>query len=229
MKQIIPILILISFLFTGLEVYSQKNKKKVTFNSEIDSLSYALGMMVGENYRLQGIEVLNQEAFMKGLDRSFFNKKTKISVEEAHIYVQNYFNSINSIEAKMNLEAGNIFLEENKMKDGVVTLESGLQYKVINEGEGDPPGLTDSVKVHYTGTLIDGSVFDSSVQRGEPIVFGVTQVIAGWTEALQLMKPGAKWILYIPPGLAYGERGAGGVIGPNSTLIFEVELLKVIK
>ena len=126
-----------------------------------------------------------------------------------------------------NLEAGQQFLEENKSKEGVTVLDSGLQYKVIESGEGGQPGPTDRVTVHDKGTLIDGTEFDSSYGRGEPLTFPVNGVIAGWVEALQLMKEGDKWQLYIPSELAYGSRGAGGVIGPNSTLVFDVELIKV--
>ena len=132
----------------------------------------------------------------------------------------------NSALADKNKAEGDAFLAENGKKEGVVTLESGLQYKIIEEGEGPSPGAEDTVEVHYTGTLIDGTEFDSSHRRGVPATFGVNQVIPGWTEALQLMKEGAKWQLVIPPGLAYGPGGTGGPIGPNQTLIFEVELLK---
>jgi FKBP-type peptidyl-prolyl cis-trans isomerase FklB len=129
--------------------------------------------------------------------------------------------------ADKNLKAGEAFLAENAKKEGVVTLPSGLQYKVIEAGSGKTPKASDTVTVNYRGTLIDGKEFDSSYKRGEPATFPVSGVIAGWTEALQLMKEGAKWQLVIPPGLAYGEKGAGPVIGPNSTLVFEVELIKV--
>jgi FKBP-type peptidyl-prolyl cis-trans isomerase FklB len=125
------------------------------------------------------------------------------------------------------IERAEKFLMENKAKEGVKTLESGLQYKVIKEGTGKTPKLTDTVSTHYRGTLLDGTEFDSSYKRNEPAEFPVSGVIKGWTEALQLMKEGAKWVLYVPPKLAYGERGAGGIIGPNETLIFEIELLKV--
>jgi FKBP-type peptidyl-prolyl cis-trans isomerase len=129
----------------------------------------------------------------------------------------------------MNLEKSMAFLADNKTKEGVVTTESGLQYKIITPGAGEYPQATDQVRVHYHGTFINGEVFDSSMDRGEPIVFGVSQVIPGWTEALQLMQPGARWMLFIPPDLAYGEQGAGGVIGPNTALVFEVELIEIVK
>ena len=127
------------------------------------------------------------------------------------------------------MEVGNKFLEENKVKEGVTTTESGLQYEIIIVGEGTIPTADSKVRVHYHGTLLDGTVFDSSVDRGEPATFGVNQVIKGWTEALQLMPVGSKWKLVIPSALAYGDRGAGGDIGPNSTLIFEVELLEIVE
>jgi len=131
--------------------------------------------------------------------------------------------------ASANKEEGVAFLEANGTKDGVVTTESGLQYMVVEEGEGDKPAATDQVKVHYTGTLLDGTVFDSSVERGEPVTFGLNQVIKGWTEGLQLMAPGAKYKLFIPSDLAYGPRGAGQMIGPDATLIFDVELISIEK
>ena len=151
-----------------------------------------------------------------------------LTEEEANLIVQNYFNNLMKNEASNNLAASNAFLQENKTKEGIVTLPSGLQYKVLEAGEGPTPKPEDQVKVHYTGTLIDGSVFDSSVERGEPVVFGVNQVIPGWTEALQLMSAGSRWMLFIPPDLAYGENGAGGVIGANQALIFEVQLIEII-
>lgn len=135
--------------------------------------------------------------------------------------------NVNLSPAEANLKAGEEFLAENGKRPEVVTTESGLQYEVLTEGNGIKPTVDDAVTVHYTGKLIDGTVFDSSIERGEPITFGVTQVIPGWVEALQLMSVGSKWRLYIPSDLAYGSRGAGGVIGPNSTLIFDVELLEV--
>jgi FKBP-type peptidyl-prolyl cis-trans isomerase FklB len=156
------------------------------------------------------------------------NKNNMINKRKANQILQDYFTKQQDEMLNKNLEAGKAFLEENKKREGVVTLPSGLQYEVINEGDGAIPKATDKVKCHYHGTLIDGTVFDSSVQRGQPAVFGVNQVIKGWVEALQLMSVGSKWRLYIPSDLAYGKQGAGGSIEPNTTLIFDVELLGIV-
>jgi FKBP-type peptidyl-prolyl cis-trans isomerase len=149
--------------------------------------------------------------------------------EEANTVVRAFFESAGEREAQKCLEEGNAFLEQNKTREGVTTTESGLQYEILTEGTGAIPTAEDQVRVHYHGTTIDGTVFDSSVERGEPAVFGVTQVIPGWTEALQLMPVGSKWKIYLPSSIAYGERGAGADIKPNSALIFEVELLEIVK
>ena len=153
----------------------------------------------------------------------------KMTPQEAQQYLQTYFVEAQAREAAKSKEEGEKFLAENKMKEGVITTESGLQYQVITEGTGVKPTAEDRVKVHYTGTLLDGTKFDSSVDRGEPAEFGVSQVIKGWTEGLQIMPAGSKYIFWIPSELAYGERGAGQDIKPNSVLKFEVELLEVIK
>ena len=150
-----------------------------------------------------------------------------MSPEEANQTLQEYFSKQQEEMLNKNLEIGAAFLEENSKKENVVSLPSGLQYEIITEGSGAKPKATDSVKCHYHGTLLDGTVFDSSVQRGQPAVFGVNQVIKGWVEALQLMSVGSKWKLFIPSSLAYGSQGAGNSIEPNSTLIFEVELLGI--
>ena len=178
---------------------------------------------------VQGVKEVNQDMFMAGFNKGYINQEPALGIETANQYVQDYFNKQISDEANMNLEKSNAFLAENQAKEGVVALPSGLQYKVITPGTGDSPLPTDQVRVHYHGTFIDGKVFDSSIERNEPIVFGVSEVIPGWTEALLLMQPGARWMLYIPPALAYGEQGAGGVIGPNQALIFEVELIEIVK
>lgn len=164
----------------------------------------------------------------------FDNAKPKMTYDEAKLEIKNFFEALEAEQraaaAKMgevNEAAGKQFLDENGKRVEVKTTASGLQYEVINEGSGKQPTASDRVTVHYTGKLIDGTVFDSSVERGEPATFGVTQVIPGWVEALQMMKEGAKWRLFIPSNLAYGPNGAGNVIGPNSTLIFDVELIKV--
>lgn len=153
----------------------------------------------------------------------------KISADEANQIIQEYISRVQDKEKDENLNAGKTYLEENKKKQHVEELPSGMQFEVMVQGDGELPSASDNVKCHYHGTLIDGTVFDSSVQRGEPAQFPVNGVIQGWQEALQLMPVGSKWKLFIPPHLAYGENGAGGVIGPNATLIFEVELLEIVK
>ncbi len=153
----------------------------------------------------------------------------KMTPQAAQAYMQTYFMEASTRDAKKTKEEGEKFLNENKTKKDVITTESGLQYQVVTEGTGEKPTAEDKVKVHYTGTLLDGTVFDSSVERGEPAEFGVGQVIKGWTEVLQLMPAGSKYIVWIPSELAYGERGAGGDIKPNSTLKFEIELLEIVK
>lgn len=193
-----------------------------TLLSEMDSVSYSLGTLIAQNLKSQGFEGLEAESIAKGIDDAL-NGTPKFSPEQAGAYVQQYQEKV---QAKMNAKQTE-YLTENRGKTGVTELPSGLQYTVLQEGTGKSPSATDKVTVHYTGTTIDGKVFDSSVQRGQPATFGVNQVIAGWTEALQLMKEGSKWELVIPSNLAYGQRGAGADIGPGATLIFEVELIKV--
>ena len=153
----------------------------------------------------------------------------EISYDEAKLVINDYFMNLQKERLELNKKAGEEFLNINKGKAGVVTLPSGLQYQVLKQGEGAKPAASDKVKCHYHGTLINGTVFDSSVQRGEPAVFGVSQVIPGWVEALQLMPVGSKWRLFIPSDLAYGEHGAGDAIEPNSALVFDVELLDIVK
>lgn len=158
----------------------------------------------------------------------FAGQMPEIMPDEANNILQTYFEKIQNEKGKEAKEAGEKFLAENKTREGVVTLESGLQYKILNEGSGAKPTANDTVKCHYEGRLINGQVFDSSIRRGEPAEFPVGGVIAGWVEALQLMPVGSKWQLYIPSELAYGQHGAGAAIGPNETLIFDVELLEII-
>ena len=203
-------------------------------NKEFDRLSYALGLSMGNNFRSSGIESIQVQDFADGVAAVFEGAEPKMSYNEAKATIQAFFTELQkkqeeqaSAMAEVNAKAGKDFLDNNGKREEVKVLPSGLQYEVIAEGAGDSPKASDTVKVHYTGKLIDGTVFDSSVERGEPATFGVTQVIPGWVEALQLMKPGAKWRLFIPSQLAYGPQGAGGVIGPNQTLIFDVELLEV--
>ena len=196
-------------------------------NNEIDSVSYSLGVNIGENIKTQfpDIDLKNFEAAIK--DVLDDNKKPSISGADAQKTIQEYFTKQQAKASESVVEEGKKFLAENSKKENVVTLESGLQYEVIKTGEGTKPTLNDQVTTHYHGTLIDGTVFDSSVERGEPASFPVSGVIKGWTEALQLMNVGSKWRLFVPYDLAYGERGAGPQIGPFTTLIFEVELISI--
>ena len=202
----------------------------------MDKLSYALGMSMGHNFKGSGINELNVQDFANGVAAEYDGVQPEMTYEEAKQTVQEFFTKMQEeMEAEAakageaNKQIGEAFLSENAKREGIKVTESGLQYEVLTEGNGATPAASDKVEVHYTGKLIDGTVFDSSVERGVPAMFGVTQVIPGWVEALQLMKEGDKWRLYIPSDLAYGSQGAGGIIGPNSTLIFDVELLRVIK
>lgn len=203
-------------------------------NQNLDRISYALGLSMGNNFRSSGIKTLNVQDFADGVAAVFEGVQPKMTYDEAKLEIKNFFEAMEAEQqaaaAKMgevNEAAGKKFLEENGKRVEVNVTLSGLQYEVLQEGTGKQPVASDSVTVHYTGKLIDGTVFDSSVEHGVPATFGVTQVIPGWVEALQLMKEGAKWRLFIPSQLAYGPQGAGNIIGPNSTLIFDVELIKV--
>ena len=191
------------------------------------NLSYSLGMSMATQLMQTGLENLDVDAFVKAFTEIMKDEETSMSLEEATQHIQAYFSAKQNEMLQMNKEAGVQFLVENKRKENVVELPSGLQYEVLTEGSGATPKETDTVECHYHGTLIDGTVFDSSVERGQPATFGVTQVIKGWVEALQLMPVGSKWRLFVPSNLAYGEQGAGNDIQPNSTLIFEVELLGI--
>ena len=194
----------------------------------MDKLSYALGLSMGHNFLGSGIKSLNVEDFAKGVEAVYKQEKPEISFDEAKKIINEFFSNLQDEIAETNKQAGKEFLAENAKRSGVVVLPSGLQYEVLAEGKGRKPKVTDKVQCHYHGTLIDGQVFDSSIQRGTPAVFGVNQVIPGWVEALQLMPEGDKWKLYIPSDLAYGAQGAGEMIPPHSTLVFEVELQKIL-
>ena len=225
--------LLVAGLIVAASSCQQSGTTNVKLESQIDSVSYAIGILVGENNNQQlenapGDDEMNIEAMVNAFRTASLGEEAKMSQEDAQALIQKFFAEAGEREAQKNLEAGNKFLEENGKRDGVVTTESGLQYEVLVEGDGEKPGPTDQVRVHYHGTLLDGTVFDSSVDRGEPAVFGVNRVIPGWTEALQLMPVGSKWKIYIPSDLAYGPRGSR-TIGPNETLIFEVELLEIVK
>jgi FKBP-type peptidyl-prolyl cis-trans isomerase FklB len=201
-------------------------EKKLT--GELERFSYALGMSVASNLIKSGVKTINPEAFVKAINDTYVGEMPEMMPDEANKILESFMAKANQEDAKDNLEAGLEFLEKNRSKEGVTELPSGLQYQVINEGDGDLPSLTDEVKCHYHGSLIDGTVFDSSVERGQPAVFPVNGVIQGWVEALQIMPVGSKWRLYVPPELGYGQQGAGGAIGPNSTLVFDVELLEIV-
>ena len=194
----------------------------------MDKFSYGLGMNIGQNLASMGVSTLEFADFVKGMQDVLSGKQTEITVVEAQNAINDFFNKLTEEKYGKTKESGIAFLEENKKREGVVTLPSGLQYEIINAGLGKKHTAADRVQCHYEGTLIDGTVFDSSIKRGQPAVFGVSQVIAGWVEALQLMGEGSKWRLYIPYDLAYGANGAGEMIPPYSALIFDVELIKVL-
>ncbi|MBL0175062.1 MAG: FKBP-type peptidyl-prolyl cis-trans isomerase [Ignavibacteria bacterium] len=230
MRSITAAVILLS-VFTA-STFAQDG---VSITSRKDSVSYAIGMNIGQNFKMQNIDI-DVALLSSAIKAVLTGGKTALNEEQAGQVVISYQQEImakqeaeRKISGEKQSAEGAKFLAENKKKDGVKVTESGLQYKVITEGTGEIPKSTDKVKTHYTGKLIDGTEFDSSVKRGEPATFPVTGVIKGWTEALQMMKVGSKWMLYIPSDLAYGERGGGSVIPPNATLVFEIELLSIEK
>jgi FKBP-type peptidyl-prolyl cis-trans isomerase FklB len=207
--------------------------EEVKLKTENDRVNYSVGYQIGGDFKRQEVE-LNPQALVQGIEDALAGTEPLLTPDEVRTTLVDLKKRIVAAQqekaaqaAAQSLEAAEAFLAENAGKEGVTTLPSGLQYKVINEGDGTTPGATDKVTVHYRGTLIDGSEFDSSFSRNKPASFGVNQVIPGWTEALQLMQEGDKWQLFIPPKLGYGERGAGSKIPANSALIFEVELLSV--
>ncbi|WP_262913105.1 FKBP-type peptidyl-prolyl cis-trans isomerase [Portibacter marinus] len=193
----------------------------------MDSLSYSIGILMGQNLKQQGFDNINADSMADAINDVLQGNDLKVPNDEAQALVNKYAQEKAAEKSAAARGAGEAFLAENAKREEIKTTDTGLQYEVLKEGEGATPGPTDKVKVHYEGMLIDGTVFDSSIKRGEPISFPVNGVIAGWTEALQLMKEGSKWKIYIPYDLAYGERGAGGQIPPYAALIFEVELLEV--
>ena len=198
------------------------------YTDELDKVSYSLGLSIASNLISSGVTTINAEAFIDGLNGVFSGKMPEIMPDEANNILQDYFDKLQQAKGKEAKAEGEKFLAENKKKEGVVALPSGLQYKILTAGNGPKPKASDTVKCHYEGRLINGTVFDSSIRRNEPAEFPVSGVIAGWVEALQLMPVGSKWQLYIPSELAYGTHGAGQSIGPNQTLIFDVELLAII-
>ena len=194
----------------------------------MDKLIYALGLIMGQNFKGSGVDKLNADDFADALRAVYGEGTPAMTYDEAKQVVQEYFTNLQAKAGEMNAKAGKEYLANNAKEEGVKVTESGLQYLVVKEGNGKKPGPNDVVTVHYTGRLIDGTVFDSSVERGEPATFAVGQVIPGWVEGLQLMSEGSAYRLFIPSELAYGEHGTGP-IQPNSTLIFDVQLLKVGK
>jgi FKBP-type peptidyl-prolyl cis-trans isomerase FklB len=223
MKKINLLILSIALIFSSCSNNNTYKKPE----SEMEKVSYSLGVNMASSVKSQGLESIDANAVAKAFNDVFEGKDLDISEEESMSILQEFFGKIQAEKSAKANEAGKTYLAENAKKEGVTTTESGLQYEVINSGKGAKPAPSDQVTVHYHGTLLDGTVFDSSVDRGEPASFGVTQVIKGWTEALQLMSIGDKWKLTIPSDLAYGDQGAGGMIGPGATLVFEVELLGI--
>ena len=220
-------IIFLSSLILFIACKTEKTNKTANLITELDSVSYSLGVNIGENIKTQ-FEDINLDNFEAGI-KDVLEKELepKITDNQAQAIINSYFSKKQQKQSESVIEEGINFLRENGKREGVTTLASGLQYEVIDDGTGPKPTIEDNVTTHYHGTLIDGTVFDSSVDRGEPASFPVGGVIKGWTEALQLMAVGSKWKLYVPYDLAYGERGAGPQIGPYSTLIFEVELISI--
>ena len=194
----------------------------------MEKISYALGLGIGQQLKSMNIENFDIKEFSRSIEDVMAGRDTDMTAREAQVMLSEYFQKKEKQQAEENIAKGKAYLEENGKREGVITTKSGLQYEVLTEGTGKSPKATDKVRCHYEGRLTDGSVFDSSYQRGEPVDFGLNQVIAGWTEGVQLMKEGAKYRFHIPYLLGYGERGAGASIPPYATLVFEVELIKVL-
>jgi len=226
MKKINLLIVSIALIFSSCtDTASYK-----TPETEMEKVSYIIASNMAKNLKSQGLDSINASAVAQAFTDVFEGNESAISEEESNEIMKTFSEKMMARQAEKSAkanEAGNAYLVENGDKEGVITTESGLQYEVITSGDGAKPTTADQVTVHYHGMLTDGTVFDSSVDRGQPATFGVTQVIKGWTEALQLMSVGDKWKLTIPSGLAYGDQGAGGMIGPGATLVFEVELLGV--
>lgn len=204
-------------------------EQSTNLTSENDKVSYSLGVMMGKNLKNSGVDTINGVALAAAISDIYAAADLQVSEDSAKVILDTYFNKLREQKTQKSVEEGKKFLEENKKKSGIVELPSGLQYQIIKEGTGPKPTINDKVTVHYTGKLVDGKVFDSSVERNQPASFPVGGVIPGWTEALQLMPVGSKWNVFIPSDLGYGPQGAGGAIPPNATLIFEVELLSIDK
>lgn len=227
----------LSFGQTKKTIAKPNNLPKKMLNSDLEKLSYAIGMSIAQNMKQQGIgDSIKPKAVAMALEDVFKGNKLLLSMEESQNIIQTFFGAMQEKkageQAKMsgpNEAAGKAFLAENKKRAGVIETPSGLQYEVIKDGTGEKPNPTDEVTTHYHGTLINGEVFDSSVDRGQPASFPVNGVIQGWQEALPMMKTGSKWKLFVPANLAYGNQGAGPKIGPGTALIFEVELILINK
>ncbi len=208
---------------------STKTAGKVSLKNEVDSLSYSIGVNIGAGMREQGISDVNPEVFAAAVAQAIkSDSNLSINPEAAGAYIQGYMQKAAKSKGAASIKKGQDFLAANKTKAGVQTTASGLQYKIITAGTGAKPLATETVRVNYKGTLIDGKVFDQS-QPGQPAEFAVNQLIPAWTEALQMMPAGSKWQIFVPSNLAYGERGAGGAIGPNETLVFDMELIEIVK
>jgi len=222
----LQIVFALSVLFLVSQVDAQEN---LVLKNQREKISYIIGMDIGNNLKKQSVDV-DPNVLAKGIKDALAGGKpllTEQEIRETMTAFQKEMMAKREVVAKKNKELGDAFLAENKKKEGVKTLPSGLQYKVIKAGTGKKPKLSDTVTTQYRGSLIDGTEFDSSYKRGQPATFQVSGVIPAWAEALQLMEEGAKWQLFVPPNLAYGERGAGEVIGPNATLVFEIELISI--
>ena len=224
MKKYIRIALIVSVISSCQNL----NQQKFNFDeaNELEKVSYSIGINVATSIKSEGLDSINSFYIGEGFKDVFENKDLAINLEESNKIIGEYFNKKQDAKNERLAIDSKIFLEQNKDKDGVITTESGLQYLVLLEGKGNNPTLNDNVTVHYHGTLIDGTIFDSSVDRKQPATFPLNGVIPGWQEALQMMSVGSKWKIFIPSELAYGESGTGA-IGPNSTLIFEVELLSI--
>lgn len=209
------------------EITELKKPVVVNLSDSTEQVSYCFGVVLGQNFKNTGLDSLDMEIFLSAMQDVMLDKTLKVSPKEAEATMHRYMQAAMMKRSAIAKEQSRKFLESNKTTEGVKTTATGLQYKVISSGTGKSPTPADRVTVHYTGKLTDGTVFDSSVQRGQPATFRVNQVIPGWTEALQMMKEGDKWVLYIPYTLGYGERGSPPQIPPFSTLIFEVELMKI--
>ncbi len=245
MKKVMMLLVVAAFFASSCQEPKPAAEKEITkadLKTEDDRVSYSVGFSMGSSFKQDELKI-NLEILQRGMEDGFTGSKQLLDEEEVKKTMMGFKEKMRAKkqaeymermeerrkQGEANKEKGRQFLEENKAKEGIVTLESGLQYKILNKGTGASPKPTDTVKCQYRGTTIDGKEFDSSYERGKPATFAVNRVIKGWTEGLQLMKEGGKWQFFIPSELAYGERGAGKNIGPNEVLVFEVELLEIEK